>query len=136
MKKNIPPELSGYILPFDWDVKKVWEQKAPVENLPLEEFEFMLDLPFWSSRPNSGMLFDVTPGQVMAELDMYPHQKKRIQNADTGFPVDFIHDGGVQYILDGLHRIARLKMSGETRLRLRRHGMSIRARIEADQSLK
>ncbi|MGM0601114.1 MAG: hypothetical protein ACQETH_14995 [Candidatus Rifleibacteriota bacterium] len=94
MKVNIPEVLSNHILPISWDVRKVWGVIAPIEKLPITDFNFLLDLPFWSSKANIGMLFDLTPKQVIKNMDKYPHQKGRILKADIRFPIDFIFDRG------------------------------------------
>lgn len=51
MTKTIPDILEDEILPFDWDVRKVWELKADVVDVPTFEFVYLLKLPLWSSVP-------------------------------------------------------------------------------------
>lgn len=135
MSKYIPKELEDFILPFNWDVKKVWELPASVENVELRDFEFMFDLPFWSSRPDAGMLFDISPNEVLENMNLYPHQKERVENADVRYPVDFIFENDTYYILDGLHRLARHKLMGNKTVRIRKHKLEIRTKIQVNKTL-
>ncbi|MFO6425498.1 hypothetical protein [Motilimonas sp. KMU-193] len=135
MSKYIPKELKGFILPFNWDVNKVWGLLAPIEDVELSDFEFLFELPFWSSRPNAGMLFDISPNQVLANMYLYPHQKERVEKADIQYPIDFIFENGTYYILDGLHRLARHKLLGNRTVKVRRHKLEIRTKIQVNKSL-
>jgi hypothetical protein len=135
MSKYIPSELKDFILPFNWDVKKVWELPAQIEEVELSTFEFMFDLPFWSSRPNAGMLFDVSPNEVLENFPAYPHQRERVENADIRYPIDFIFENDSYYILDGLHRLARYKLMGRKTIKIRKHKLEIRAKIQVNKRL-
>ena len=75
MPKTVPPALTDYLLPFNWDVRRVWALPAAVETHPMSTFLNLFERPFWSSRANAGMLFDLTPNQVLADPDRYPHQQ-------------------------------------------------------------
>ncbi|MFD2177169.1 hypothetical protein [Veronia pacifica] len=136
MSKYIPKELEKFILPFNWDVKKVWELPAPIEDAEMSVFEFMFDLPFWSSRPNAGMLFDISPNEVLENMNLYPHQKDRVENADIQYPIDLIFENGTYYILDGLHRLARHKLMGNKTIKARRHKLEIRTKIQVNKALQ
>jgi len=125
MQKIIPESLNEHVLPFNWDVKKVWSLDADVIEVPMSTFHYMLDLPFWSSKSNVGMLFDLTPRQAINDLEQYPHQRDRINNADISYAVDFIKRGDQFLILDGLHRLVNLFMNGEKTVRIRCHSVDI-----------
>lgn len=130
MSKQLPSELVPFVLPFNWDVTRVWALTAAVEYRPIAEFRAYFDLPFWSSRANAGMLFDLTPNQVLKHPERYPHQQARLEQADLEYPVDFIVDNQQFYILDGLHRMTRLRQLGHHAFALRCHTMSVRPMIE------
>jgi hypothetical protein len=130
MTKHIPTKLKDRLLPFNWDVQKVWALDAPEERVPTNELAPLLELPFWSSKPNSGMLFDLSPVEVIKDLDRYAHQKVRILNADIRFPIDFIIHEKRFYILDGLHRLARLQLEGAVTVRIRKHSLAVQEKIQ------
>lgn len=130
MSKVIPNELRNHVLPFNWDVQRVWKLPATVEIVSMQELDNLFDLPFWSSVPHSGMLFDITPNQVLACPEQYPHQLERIEKADIQFPIDFIYDNNTYFILDGLHRLAKLRQLGVSQVKVRKHDPNVRRIIE------
>ncbi|MBK1884650.1 hypothetical protein JIN85_19700 [Luteolibacter pohnpeiensis] len=134
MKKYVPPELSEHILPFNWDVRRVWEQASVITQRPIADFDYLLDLPLWSSLPKQGMLFDISPREVMAYPERAPHQTLRIQNACIDFPIDLLHYQGSEWVLDGVHRIAKLWMKHEDTLNVRVHGEEIIPRIRIEEA--
>lgn len=81
-----------------------------------------------------GMLFDLTPNQALTNLDLYPHQRERIEKADIRYPVDIIFDEERFYILDGLHRVARLIVESSTQVRVRKHKMNVQAKIQVNKA--
>ena len=129
--KVIPAILADHILAFNWDVRRVWEQKAEASVLPLMDFDYLLNLPLWSSVPNQGMLFDISPREVIASPQRSPHQYRRILDADIKFPIDLISYRGRKWILDGVHRLAKLSLMGKTVVSIRLHDEAIISEIIA-----
>ena len=76
-----------------------------------------------------GLLFDISPRQVLNSPDLSPHQAYRVKSADVGFPLDFLRFKERLWILDGVHRLARLYQLGESNVRLRVHPSDIIADI-------
>ncbi len=129
MEKHVPAELTEHILPFNWDVRRLWELEAAVTQRPLVNFEYLLNLPLWSSRPNQGMLFDISPRVVMDFPEKSPHQTQRIHSARIDFPIDLLQYQGREWVLDGVHRIAKLSMIGEVVVNIRIHDETVIPKI-------
>jgi hypothetical protein len=110
VSKVIPKILSDHILPFNWDVRIVWSQHAEISRLPFSDFHYLLDLPLWSSVPNRGMLFDISPREVISFPQRSPHQYSRVLKASIEFPIDLIYYREKRWILDGVHRLAKLSL--------------------------
>ena len=126
----LPPSVADYLPPFDWDVRKVWALEAPVEVWPIEALPPLLDLPVWTAEKGVGCLFDLRPRAVMEDPDRCPRHWRRLQAADTRWPLDFMADGQRLRHLDGLHRLAKLVLEGADDVRLRRHPPTVRSLIE------
>jgi len=107
MPKVVPTILQEHILPFDWDVRKVWELKAEVSEVPTSEFTYLLKLPLWSSVPKQGLLFDICPMDVIRNPKVSMHQAQRLQQTDIRHPIDVLVAWNKLWILDGVHRIAK-----------------------------
>ncbi len=129
--KIIPDILADHILPFDWDVHLVWEEAAEVFPRPLTDFDYLLDLPLWSSVPNRGMLFDISPREVIAFPQRSPHQYQRVLKANIIFPIDLVHYQEREWILDGVHRLANLYLMGTDFVSVRLHSNAIIPQITA-----
>ncbi len=105
--KPVPAVLTDHILPFHWDVSQVWKLGGEVLLRPRTDYDYLLDLPLWSSVPRQGMLYDISPREVILHPGGSPHQAERIRLADTRYPLDFLMLDGRPWILDGVHRLAK-----------------------------
>ena len=130
----MPLSLRRVIPPFDWDVRAVWALDAPTVVVPRTELDPLLTLPMWSSRRGCGPLFDLVPLDVLADPALHPRHRDRIEAADVRFPLDFLLQDGDRYVLDGLHRLARLHRDGVTEVSVRHHGPAVADRIRMDAS--
>ncbi len=111
---KLPKELQEHGFNFRWDNEKVWSLEIPVEEMSIDELEWMLDLPFWRDD-------DKTPRQIIIEIEKYPDRKKRIMNADTNYPIDIMENSQGKYLtLDGLHRFVKLLLAGEKHIKVRK----------------
>ncbi len=106
---EIPDSLREWILPVLWDRERLWQLILPRRTLPIALLRWHYTLPFWRDRDR---LFQVTPQMVMTYPQCYPDQYNRIQSADTGYPIHIVRRHNRWLILDGLHRLAKLELSG------------------------
>jgi hypothetical protein len=127
--KVLPDILAGHILPFDWDVRRVWTQEAEVSRWPVADLAYLLDLPLWSSVPGRGMLFDISPREVLSSPGRSPHQHLRVLQSDVAFPIDLLRHQERHWILDGVHRLAKLALMGDEFVSVRVHSEAIIPRI-------
>ncbi|RYD23082.1 MAG: hypothetical protein EOP88_05605 [Verrucomicrobiaceae bacterium] len=127
--KIVPPHLSDHILPFQWDVREVWKLPGEVMLRPRADYDYLLDLPLWSSVPEQGMLFDISPREVILDAEQSPFQTERVRMADMRYPIDFVETDGRLWILDGVHRLARHYQMGTVFIRVRCHPGSVIPRI-------
>lgn len=125
MHKHIPASLKNDILPFNWDVQKVWHLEAPLVWMDIAELTYLLKLPLWSSVPHQGLLFDVSPMDVIRTPSTCIHQSKRVQGAQLRYPIDMLQFQEKLWILDGVHRIAKHVIEGSARIQVRIHDESI-----------
>jgi len=121
--------MKDLVLPFDWDVERVWALDAPVEEVALETVQFLLESPFWSLNPNRFTDFDLCPLDVLCGTWESDYHLDRISRADTLHPIDLIDHSARLWILDGIHRVAKLYQRGSRRVLMRRHSITIRSAI-------
>jgi len=98
------------------DVEKLWKitEGRPVISVPTAHLDFLLDAPIWmcgeglENVPESDN--EVTPRQVLANPTLCPDHWRRIQKADTTYPLLVLwpEDSPVPVdVLDGFHRLAQ-----------------------------
>lgn len=120
MKRDeFPPELRAFYFDFDWDNRRVWGLDVPVETVPISDLAWHLDLPIWSTVPGQP-LFNLVTNDVLQRLDAHPRHRKRLDKVDLGFPIDVMWSEDRYVILDGVHRLAKLKMLGARRVEVRK----------------
>lgn len=121
MPKLIHPILIDHILPFYWDVQRVWALEAPIQQIPCSEFVYLLALPLWSSVKGHGMLFDTCPIDVIRDPGLSAYQTERLNRVNLDYPVDVLLMDGRRWILDGVHRITKHIMLDNPTLPVRFH---------------
>jgi hypothetical protein len=105
--KYLPPELSDWYFPFNWDVKVLWGLSGDLQKRDITKFKWHLEKPFWSSVKGKGLLFDLKPLEVLEDPAKYPYHKNRIDRADTSFSICVTKFKGREIIIDGIHRLAK-----------------------------
>ena len=129
MSKDVPDHMKELVLPFDWDVRRVWALEASVEKVALQRVQFLLESPFWSHNPTRFTDFDLRPMDVLCGAIRSEYHLGRIDEADTSHPIDLIDHDARLWILDGVHRVAKLYRRGRRSVRMRRHSILIRSAI-------
>ena len=125
MPKIVPEILKDHILPFNWDVRKVWALEADVVLLPVSEFAYLLELPLWSSVAKNGLLFDICPLDVIRDPSVSVYQHQRLQRTELQHPIDVLLAQDQRWILDGVHRIAKHFILNSPTLAVRLHAESV-----------
>lgn len=121
MNKHAPEILKDHILPFNWYSEVVWALETPVLMAPRVEYDYLLYLPLWSSVAEKGMLFDTKPIDVINDPNISVYQTARLKKADITYPLDFLIHKGSNWILDGIHRLAKLYILKEEMINVRLH---------------
>jgi hypothetical protein len=133
MHKIVPEILRDHILPFNWDVRKVWALEADVIQVRFSEFAYLLELPLWSSVAKQGLLFDVCPMDVIRNPNISIYQTQRLQQIELQHPIDVLVARDKRWILDGVHRVAKHFILNRPTLFVRFHDESIVPAIKSGQ---
>lgn len=108
----------AFNLPFWRDNNKLWALEAPTEEMSIDEFGWILDVPFWEDEEGYIVL---TPREVLQNLDRFPRHREQIAHCDTSYPLDIMKNKhGKWLILDGLHRLVKLVMENKRIIRVRK----------------
>ena len=105
-------------LPFWRDNEKLWALTVPVEQMPMQELEWMLEIPFWEDAHGNIV---ISPREVLEDPARFPAHYARVLSSNTSFPLDIMRNAKGRWItLDGLHRLVKLFMRGETVVSVRK----------------
>ena len=115
---ELPEEIRKQRMDFHWDKQKLWVLDIPIEDMDVSLLEWQLDLPFWA---HNGKKYNLHPRQVLENIDSYPDHKNRVLNADIKYPIDVMENqNGKLEILDGVHRLVRLMLEGNKKVKVRK----------------
>jgi hypothetical protein len=122
MKKDIyvdpRHEKYSFGLPFWRDNEKLWALDVPVEEMDISEFSYYYDNPFWEDEEGNIV---ITPNEVINNPEKYLFHWKKIQECDTQYPLDIMKNKSGRWgILDGLHRLVKLHLNGEVKVKVRK----------------
>lgn len=115
--KKIPKIILDVGFDFDWQEEKVWKLRYPIEEIPLKELEWHFEIPFWNTP--SGF-YDLKPSDVIQFPKKFKEEYERTMKADLSHPIDIMENKGRWVILDGLHRLVKLKILGKKKIQVRK----------------
>jgi hypothetical protein len=128
---QLPGKFRPYALPLAWDRERLWALDLPVAEVPVAEFAWQLDLPWWRLGER---FFALQPIDVLPDPGPYPEHYERMLAADLSFPIDVVVRGGRLFILDGVHRLAKAVLLDRSTLRVRTVPEAALTRIAAADS--
>lgn len=117
MTKKLPQIIKDVGFDFRWSEEKVWALDAPIEQMDISELEWHFDIPFWST---PGGYYNLSPNQVLNEPEKYIQEFERTMKADTSYPLDIMFWKGKWLLLDGLHRLVKLKRQKNKTVKVRK----------------
>lgn len=94
------------------DVVKLRELPVPVVEVALEKLLWHLDMPVWAKDGTED--WNLTPRQVVENEEGSSTHQKRVQDADTQYPIVLTEYNGKLAALDGVHRIVKIYLQGGT----------------------
>ncbi|MEK7540116.1 MAG: hypothetical protein AAB558_02620 [Patescibacteria group bacterium] len=114
---SIPKIIQEVGFDFSWSEPKVWALEVPEEEMPIQELIWHFDIPFLGEK---GGVYNLTPREMMEHPEQHQEEYQRSLNADTTYPVDIMENKGRWLILDGLHRLMKLCLEGNTTVKVRK----------------
>jgi hypothetical protein len=92
-----------------WTEQTLWRLDLPAEDVPVETFEWLLDLPIWRWE---GRRFQLSVRQVLTDPERYRAHHEKAARADTSYPIHIAERGGRWVVLDGYHRLLKTLLQG------------------------
>lgn len=92
-----------------WTEDALWRLALPVTEVPVETFDWLLDLPIWRWR---GHRFQISLQDVLNDPEQYRAHYEKAERADTTYPIHITRRHGRWLILDGYHRLLKTLVHG------------------------
>lgn len=103
---------------FQIDEPKLWAIDIPIEEVPISEIEYNLDIPYlekeWTNDRN------LTPRMLIENFDKEYHHKAVVNKADLNHPIEVYFHKDKRIILDGVHRFTKAVILWYKAIKLRR----------------
>ena len=111
-------EEHSFDLPFWRDNNKLWTLDVPTEEMDINDLKWILDIPFWEDEDWNIV---ITPNEVISNLDEYVYHRDKIYNCDASYPIDIMKNKKWKWLtLDGLHRLVKMILKNETKIKVRK----------------
>ncbi|MGZ3696003.1 MAG: hypothetical protein ACXWQO_18190 [Bdellovibrionota bacterium] len=112
-RANLPEILSPIYFDFHWTQKKLWALALPKIRMQISELEWAFAYPILASEPPE-KIYNLTPNSLLLQTEKYPDHVKRMAKADTSFPIHVMLWRDRWLVMDGFHRLLKLKLQGES----------------------
>jgi hypothetical protein len=103
---------------FHADEPILWATDIPVEEIPISEIEYNLDIPYLEKEGTED--WNLTPRMLIENFDKELFHAKKINDADLQYPIEIYLHKGKWIILDGVHRYTKAVKLGHKTIKVRR----------------
>lgn len=116
VKKVMPQIIKDVGFDFSWDEKEVWKLEVSVTEIDIKGLTWHFDIPFmWEN----GGYYNLKPQEVLDNPQAHQKEYDRSLDADLAYPIDVMENKGRLTILDGLHRLMKAVILGQTKVNVR-----------------
>jgi hypothetical protein len=112
---STPAQVRSAFPRFDWTEAALWRLDLPVEDVPVETFSWLLDLPLWRWQ---GRRFQLSLRDVLGDPERYRAHRDKAERADLSYPIHVVPHRGRWVILDGYHRLLKTLILGDRTVRV------------------
>lgn len=116
--KPIPTIPSEINKGFSINEKLLWALDIPVTEMTFKELSHNLDIAYLDREGTDD--WNLTPRQLLAEIQHEKTHAKRVFDAKIDYPLDIYRHKGKWIILDGVHRFTLIAKLGLTTVRVRK----------------
>jgi hypothetical protein len=90
---------------FKTDEPKLWAVDISVEEIPITEIEYNLDIPYFEQEGTND--WNLTPRMLIKNFDKELFHAKQVNEADLKYPIEIYFHKNKWIILDGVHRFVK-----------------------------
>ncbi len=110
-----PKEITDAGLNMYVDTVKLRQLPLEVKEFDVKDLEWHLDMPVWDKDDTDD--WNLTPNNVINKIEGSATHYQRTMNSDTSYPILVTYYNDRWVILDGVHRLTKLKILGESKVK-------------------
>jgi hypothetical protein len=108
----MPYECAVNSFPFAFKMKEMWDSDKETQEVNIDQLKWNLEFPWWETY--EGVPYNLSPKEVLADIDKYPIHKDRINNADMSYPLILVQTKQNRWLIfDGMHRFLKEILDGK-----------------------
>lgn len=104
----------GFII----DEPKLWQVDIPIEEIPISEIEYNLDIPYFEQERTND--WNLTPRMLIENFDKEIFHAKKVTEADLTYSIYLYLHQEKWIILDGVHRFTKAVKLGYKKIKVKR----------------
>ena len=112
---NPPKEITDVGLNMYVDTVKLRQLPLEVRDFDLENLEWHFDMPVWAKDGTDD--WNLTPNDVINKKEGSATHFKRTMKSNISYPILVTNFKNKWIILDGVHRLTKLKILGKTKVK-------------------
>lgn len=113
-----PKKLQDVNIAFKKDDRKIWALDLPVTELSIDELLWHFDYPWWEKEGTDD--WNLTPQELIDDPKQEPTHYQQIQRADLAHPLQVMRHKGRWLLLDGMHRLVKAYLNGDSVVSVRK----------------
>lgn len=103
---------------FKVDEPKLWKANIPVEEINVSDINYNLDIFYLEQEGTDD--WNLSPRMLIENFDKEISHAKRVEKANTEYPIDIYKSQGKWIILDGVHRFTKIIRLGHKTIKVRK----------------
>lgn len=116
MENQLPPRiLTDVGLSMFVNTIKLRELPFPVVDVPIEQLMWHFDMPVWEKDGTDD--WNLTPWEVIRKQEGSTTHEKRVEEADTSYPIIITEYKSRLVILDGVHRLVKVYKNNQKNIK-------------------
>ncbi|MFH1315850.1 MAG: hypothetical protein ABIH67_05665 [Candidatus Uhrbacteria bacterium] len=103
---------------FKTDEPKLWAVDIPIEEIPISEIKYNLDIPYLEQEGTND--WNLTPRMLIENFNKEFFHANKVNEADLKYPIEIYLHKGKWIILDGVHRFTKAIRLEHKTIKIRR----------------
>jgi hypothetical protein len=102
---------------WKWSSEKMWSLDIPTTVMNISDLTWQFAYPIWDREGTDD--WNLTPMEYIANPEAEPSHHAKVQTADLHFPIHVLWYNDQYRVLDGMHRLVKAYMRGDSTIQVK-----------------